>query len=168
MHLCIEKCVSIWLTFLGICSDYGTFDRAVLAHHKRRAARIPFMHHDSILTNDMMSGFEYKIGPSHHGSFSREDFFLLSSKTRNNKWWWQDRESGVEQRNLWNTSRIKRLHAMIFLSAAAARKSPCFSTFFGLFSFKHNLNVCVCTLLCIHWTLLKIERPFQLITHPWS
>ena len=25
----------------------------------------------------------------------------------------------------------------------AARKSPCFSTFFGLFSFKHNLNVCV-------------------------
>ena len=50
---------------------------AVLAHHKRRAARIPFMHHDSILTNDMMSGFEYKIGPSHHGSFSREDFFCF-------------------------------------------------------------------------------------------
>ena len=167
MHLCIEKCVSIWLTFLGICSDYGTFDRGSSTPQKEGCE---FLLCITILfwLTIWWAGLNTKLALHIMDHFPEKIFFLLSSKTRNNKWWWQDRESGVEQRNLWNTSRIKRLHAMIFLSAAAARKSPCFSTFFGLFSFKHNLNVCVCTLLCIHWTLLKIERPFQLITHPWS
>ena len=100
-----------------------------------------------------------------------EKIFLLSSKTRNNKWWWregQDRAEAarfLEQRSGIYGIRAELSVCMLY-KAAAARKSPCFSTFFGLFSFKHNLNVCVCTLLCIHWTLLKIERPFQLITHP--
>jgi hypothetical protein len=69
----------------------------------------------------MMRWLEYKIGPSHHGSFSS---MFFAANTR------------LSWRNLWNRSvcregpKIKRLHA---------RKSAVFRPF------SHNLNACIPT-----------------------
>ena len=83
MHLCIEKCVSIWSWPFGENHWWlwHFWPRGRL-NHKRfdafsQSSEFLLCITNSILTNDMMSGFEYKIGPSHHGSFSREDFFAF-------------------------------------------------------------------------------------------